>query len=150
VVDLHEKELGVSTLVAGVNAVNLDEKCMGLYELVQMAPGSKGWRRYQVILVLRGDQVAEMRRDLGPAKSFKADEFRIPGGVYDETTGRIDPLHTVGELYDIAEALRDGRFAKEKPEPTDLIQGYHDEQDKKAKRRRKVSHFGPRLRVQRS
>ena len=56
--------------------------------------------------VMRGDKPAEMRKDLGAAKSFKADQFRIPGGAMDETTGKFYIEHTVGELMDIADYLR--------------------------------------------
>jgi hypothetical protein len=139
----------VSVLVAGTNAVNLDEPCMGLYELNEQSPGSRGFRRYQIILVVRGGGVAEFRRDLGPARLFKADQFRIPGGVRDERTGRFESCHRVGELVDVADALRDGRFAREPAAPVDLVAGYHDEMDRRARRRRKVSQFGRLHKTQR-
>lgn len=70
------------------------------------SPGSRGFHRYQIIQVMRGDKPTEMRRDMGSAKSFKANQFRIPGGAKDEVSGRFWIEHTVGELIDIAEYMR--------------------------------------------
>jgi hypothetical protein len=86
-----------------------DEPCYGLYELNLKSADQKSRRRFQVIVVVRDDKLAEFRKDLGLAKKFKVDQFRIPGGVLDETTGRTDILHTVGELQDIADYLRTHR-----------------------------------------
>jgi len=140
----------MTTLIAGTHAVQMDEACFGLYEQNLQSPGSRGWRRYQVILVVRNDKVAEMRRDLGPAKAFTAPQFRIPGGVRDETTGRIEILHTVGELHDIAEHLRDGRVAEPEIERTDFLAAYHDERDQRRRARRRLSQFGRLHKTQRS
>ena len=87
-----------------------DEPCYGLYEVNYKSPDRKSQRRFQVIVVVRNDNLAEYRKDLGRTKEFKGiDQFRIPGGVINETTGRIDILHTVGELIDIADYLRTHR-----------------------------------------
>ena len=130
--------------------VSMDEPCMGLYELNQMAPDSKSIRRYQIIRVLRGDRIAEYRKDLGSRTSFIAPEFRVPGGVIDTRTKRISIMHTVGELIDIANFQREGIIRQpDKPKPTDLVKGYHDHMDQKAKLRRKASSFGALHKVQR-
>jgi len=81
--------------------VSYDEPAFNLSELVQPIPVGKP-RRFQIILVIRDDALAEYRIDLGPASEFTTPEFRIPGGVVDEVTGRGEILHTVGELKDIA------------------------------------------------
>jgi hypothetical protein len=44
---------------------------------------------------------------MGRADHWLANEFRILGGAVDEVTGRIYIEHTVGELLDIAQYLRD-------------------------------------------
>ena len=99
-------------MILGTTYVKSDEPCLGLYELNYQSPGSKGFRRYQIALVMRGDkgdQPAEYRKDLGTAKKFKGvDQFRIPGGVR-LPSGRYDICHTVGELMDIARDLRAGK-----------------------------------------
>lgn len=123
-------------LIAATLAVRMDEPCFGLSEVNLQAPGSRGWRRFQVLQVVRGDRLAECRLDLGPAKGFKVEQFRIPGGVVDETTGRAEILHTVGELRDIAEYLRSGRGYRPEVQPSNLIQGYHDEMEKRRLRAR--------------
>jgi len=83
-----------------------DEPCLGLYELNLKSPDQRSRRRYQILTVIRNDKPAEFRKDLGLAKKIKVDQFRIPGGVRDEATGRFEVLHTVGELQDIADYLR--------------------------------------------
>ena len=71
------------------------------------SPGAKGFHRYQIITVVRNDELVEWHHDMGPATKFKGiDQFRIPGGVRDERTRRIYIEHTVGELQDIANQLR--------------------------------------------
>ena len=139
-----------ATLVPVALFVRMDEPCMGLFELNQMSPDFKGVRRYQIIRVLRGDRIAEWRKDLGPRTAFIAPEFRVPGGVIDEKTGRFEILHTVGELKDIADFQRDGIIRQpEPPTPTDLVKGYHDQMDQKRKMRRKASSFGALHKIQR-
>ena len=91
----------------GTHYVVADEPCWGLFELNQQAPNGGGLRRYQIIQVIRHeDKIAEYRRDLGPAGSFKAEQFRIPGGGIDPETGRIWIEETVGRLMDIADTMR--------------------------------------------
>jgi len=98
--------MGMSPLIAGTHYILPDEPCYGLYELNFQSPGNKGFHRYQIILVIRGDRLAEYRQDMGLAKKYKGDQVRIPGGVKDETTGRITIVHTVAELQELAEYIR--------------------------------------------
>ncbi|MDP1614522.1 MAG: hypothetical protein Q8L68_01860 [Methylococcales bacterium] len=97
-------------VVLGTNYVLKNEPCYGLFELNYQSPGSKGFHRYQIVQVIReGDKIAEYRKDLGKAKKFKGvDQFRIPGGVK-LPNGRIQIVHKVGELIDIADTLRHGK-----------------------------------------
>lgn len=96
----------MSKLRYGTHWISPDEPCLGLYEINLQSPGNRGWRRYQIIHVMRGDKPAEYRRDMGSAKKFKAPQLRIPGGAMDETTGRFYIEHTVGELREIADDMR--------------------------------------------
>ena len=138
-------------LIAATNAVSMDEWAYSLKEVNEQSPNSKGWRRYMLIRVMRDDTLAEFRRDLGPARRFKADQFVIPGGVVDETTGRFELLHTVGELYDIAEHLRSPVYRRpERPVPTDLIGAYREQPERRKLWRKKRSTFGAQVRVQRA
>ena len=86
--------------------ISYDELAYSLSELIQPSP-SGAPRRFQIILVIRNDVLTEYRIDLGPSSDFSAPEFRIPGGVIDEITGRGEILHTVGELKDIAIEMRE-------------------------------------------
>ncbi len=74
-----------------------DEKAYALVETNMQSPTFRGFHRYQLIIVNREDRMSEFRRDLGPAKNFEARQFRIPSLW----------LHTVGELQDMADNLRD-------------------------------------------
>ena len=94
----------MNRLYCGTDYVLLDEPCLGLYEMNMQSPDYRGFHRYQIIQVMRGDRPVEMRRDLGLAKSIKANQFRIPGGAEDD--GKFYIEHTVGELVDIAEHMR--------------------------------------------
>ena len=93
-------------LLCGTEYVLLDEPCLGLYEVNLQSPDYRGFHRYQIINVMRGDKVTEMRRDMGLAKNYKINQFNIPGGAQDERTGRFYIEHTVGELIDIADYMR--------------------------------------------
>ncbi len=97
----------MSQIGLGTDWVRFDEPCLGLFELNYQSPGSRGFRRYQISLVVRDDKIYEYRKDMGKAKKFKGvDQIRIPGGVRDKATGKIAIAHTVGQLMDIADQLR--------------------------------------------
>ncbi len=141
----------MALLIAGTQIISQDEPCLGLYEYNLQAPDSHGFRRYQVIYVIRGDRPTECRRDLGLASNFKAEQFRIPGGVVDYTTGKGEIVHTVGELMDIADSLRaDGIDYGKDFRPRDLKQMWYDQMEEALKRRRGASTIGPNVRIQRS
>lgn len=134
-------------LLPATVAVDMNEPCLLLKEEHLQSPGSKGWRRYQTLYVMRFDKPAQFVTDLGPAAGYAIDsQFRIPGGAQDATTGRFHIEHTVGELIDIAEALRAGHLgppSRAAAPPSDLIGGYHDEMDRRARRRRGLFVSGP-------
>jgi len=78
-----------------------DEKAIALYEMHEQSPGSRGFHRYQIIHVPRGDVVCEWRKDMGLADNFKGiSQLRIPS--YME--------HTVDELKAMANELRTHKF----------------------------------------
>lgn len=126
----------------------MDEPCLLLSEQHLQAPGSRGWRRYQILHVMRGDKPAEFRRDMGPASKFKhVDPFRIPGGARDADTGRYHVEHTVGELIDIADFLREVHVAP-KPEPTSgaaLATRLHETLNRRRRRARGAVSVAPRI-----
>ena len=95
------------SIILGTTYVLMDEPCLSLSEINLQSPGNKGFHRYRIIRVIReGDKVADYRKDLGKVKKFKGvDQFRIPGGVIDDK-GKIDIVHTVGELIDLANSVR--------------------------------------------
>lgn len=128
--------------------LNKDEPALNLSEVNLQAPDSTGWRRYQIITFVRNDGFAEQWRDLGAATQFKADQFRIPGGVIEES--KVLLLHTVGELEEIAEFLRSQPSQMNQKESPDLIHRYYDQQDKKKLWVNKRSIFGPNYRRQRN
>jgi hypothetical protein len=81
-----------------------DEKALVLVEANQLSPDYKRKRRFQLVYVVRGDKIAEHRKDLGAASNFKAPQFRIPA-LFE---------HTVGELWDMADICRLGDDYAEK------------------------------------
>ena len=120
----------MSKLISAAIEVHLDEPAFNLSEVNLQAPDNSGWRRYQVIYVVRGERMAEYREDLGPKDNFTADAFRIPGGVWDASTRRMEILHSVGELREIAEYVRLGPTVKPQIEKRDLVSEYNEHMDK--------------------
>ena len=120
--------------------ISYDELAYSLSELIQPSPLGAP-RRFQIILVIRDNDLAEYRIDLGPSSDFTAPEFRIPGGIVDEITGRGEILHTVGELKDIAIEMR------ERGVPTlprrDICQEFYDQQEENEKSAIGYTIFGP-------
>ena len=132
-----------SNLIQRVDNISPDELSLGLVESVQTPPG-RGRRRFQMIQVIRNSRPAEWIYDLGPAENFHAHAFNIPSGqVY--PNGDIEAWHTVGELRDIADNLRESKKDDPFPnEPTrDWEQGFHEEADIRRRVAQKVSAFGP-------
>lgn len=97
----------MARILYGTDWISEDEPCLGLFEMNEQAPDYSGFRRYQIIYVVRHDRIAEFRIDLGAEKAFRRDQFNIPGGVINTKTGKMDILHTVGELREIAEWIRE-------------------------------------------
>lgn len=127
-------------IVQAAIAVSPDEKAWKLAEINSLSPNSKSLRRYRHIWVFRNDQIAEYVEDLGPARQFKGSEINIP------SLGE----HTVGELIEMVEYLREVPWPEDNLVKTDLIQGYHDKIDEITKWKTRVSTFGPRGKVQRN
>lgn len=117
-------------LIAAAIEVHLDEPAFNLSEVNLLGPDNSEWRRYQIISVLRDDRLAEYREDLGPRDNFTSEPFRIPGGVWDAATRRIEVVHSVGELREIAEIVRLGPTVKPEVQPRDIIGEYTDHLDK--------------------
>lgn len=138
----------MSRLTLATTFVSMDEPCLNLTELHQQSPGSRGWRRYQVLIVMRGDRPAEFRTDMGPAERFKdVQPFRVLGGAVDEQTGRFHIEHTVGELIDIANFLREDHVAPA-PDPMtapEMMRRYHETKDRQRRRRKGLVSVAPQL-----
>lgn len=132
-----------TALETATATVRMDEPCLGLAEINRQSPGSRGWRRYQILKVVRADMPVTCEIDLGPAEDFAADQFQIPSGVKDETTGHWFIAHTVGELRSIADQNREKPSMSAEVEPSDLITGYYDQLEQKSLQTRRISVDGP-------
>jgi len=120
----------------GTDFVHVDEKAYLLSEKNFLTPDNKARHRYQIILVNRGDELTEFRRDLGPRSEHTAMEFQVLGLW----------VHTVGELLDIADHLR-GRPEEQnifvpRGEDSNLWERYFDQQEQKQWQRRGKIIFG--------
>lgn len=97
-----------------------DKPCYGLYELDLQSEGSRGFHRYQIMLIPTNDcnGIQEYRRDMGKSTKFKGiDGIRIPGGF--KKDGQFFIVHKVGELVDMANEIRARKSLWDKK---DLIQ----------------------------
>ncbi len=91
----------MSKIVLATLEVNVNEKAYSLQEFHEQSLGSKGFHRYRVIMVNRGDRLAEYREDMGLAKNFKGiRQFNIPS-LWE---------HSIAELLDLADTLRNETF----------------------------------------
>ncbi|MCR4341028.1 MAG: hypothetical protein NUW01_14195 [Gemmatimonadaceae bacterium] len=128
--------------------ISPDEPCYRLDERHMQSPGNRGFHRYQRLLVIRGDRLAEHVVDLGPASKWKGvEQFAMPGGVIDRTTKRIWIEHTVGEMQEMAETHRNGFMKGPQHEPTDLKKRLLESLDRQ---RARGSVFGQHMRVERN
>ena len=60
-----------------------DEPCMSLREVNLNCKGYRGFHRYQVLNVVRGDSLAEAWIDMGAVKKYQGiEQFNIIGGGY--------------------------------------------------------------------
>ena len=76
----------------------LGELAFALYEINEKTPDLKEMHRYQVILVNRGDKLAEYRVDMGGADKWKHCRFINIPALWE---------HSVAELQFIAGQIRD-------------------------------------------
>ena len=87
----------MSNLAVRTNTITGGEKAWTYLEVHMQSPGSRGRRRYRIIVVNRDGNLAEYREDMGLAKNFKGvKELNIPS-LWE---------HTVEELRGIADELR--------------------------------------------
>ena len=107
-----------------------DDPCFFLSEVNLNAPDSRGFHRYEILILLYNYELAEYRRNLGAEIMFSAEQIRIPGGEI-MPDGRIEVWETVGRLRDAANEWRTRPPASLQIEPSPMIEMYHDAMDKK-------------------
>ncbi len=95
----------IKTLTEGTFFLLKDEKALSLAEVNLMTPDYSGIHRYQVIVVIRDDRPVQCKIDLGLAKKFKADQFRLVGGGKDDS-GKYWAEETVASLQNMADYMR--------------------------------------------
>ena len=94
-------------IIPATQYVLKDEKAYWLSEVNRQSPNSKGFRRYQIITVVRNDHQAQYWEDLGASKKWKGiDQFTIPSLME----------HTVAELQYMANQLRRDKSPFDKKE----------------------------------
>jgi len=131
----------VADLIQRLQEISPDEGCLKLEELNLQSPGSQGWHRYQILWVIRNDALAEFKWDLGKRELYGSIEFRVPGAVTDER-GHVEILHTVGELQDIADAMRDRPAPYNHMIKRDIWQDYYKQLENQSKLLTGQSSFG--------
>ena len=78
----------MNKLLSGTQFVLADEPCYRLAEVNLQSPNSRGFHRYQLIWVVRDDQLTEYVEDMGLSKNIAADPVIIMGCA-DETVARM-------------------------------------------------------------
>jgi len=128
-----------SALDTVTRAVVADEPCYVLAELNLPSRSGKSKSRFQILRVVRSDQLVTAYVYMGPSGRFKADQLLIPGGQVENGRGTV--WHTVAELQEIADELRAKPLYRE-TEPSDLQTAFHTMAEEKKRRRKKQSSFG--------
>ena len=134
----------VSTrVVLATDYVLPNEPCFGLSEVNRVTKvAGAGVRRFQIVQVIRDDQLWEYQRDMGPADSFKSEEFVIPGHV-PLSNGHFDVIETVGRLQGAADEWRakyDKPTERHGP-PEDFVKSFEEYATKRRDARKGRRHF---------
>ena len=110
----------MTKLISAAVEVHLDEPAFNLTEVNLQAPDNSGWRRYQIISVVRGERMAEYREDLGPKKDFTADAFPIDVQVASlESAGYVYVYDTEnGERSVVNRNMLESQLQKMRPDDT--------------------------------
>lgn len=140
-------------------SITLDEPALSLWEGVLTAPDYRGRNRYQILRVIRLDRPAEFRLTMWPAgESQEPEGFYIAGGTVTRMNGQVDliplnipyeeirhieSLHTVGELRDMADSMRDAPSRLAQIETRDMLGVWRDQNEDFTKWDRYLSTFGP-------
>lgn len=142
----------MSLVLLGTDWVSEDEPCYVLREEDAQAPDGKGFHRYQIAKVMRGDKLVEFRKDMGLSVNFTGEPVAIVGGCTDPETGRMYIEETFGSLLEVLQRVRGqyGYEAPERPKPTDLVDYYHTIWDRQEKQGKALSTFGAAGKIQRS
>mgnify|MGYP003139080232 CR=1 FL=1 len=127
------KGQGVTTMVSA------DEPCFSLTEADLPSPNGEGKTRYQLLQVVRMDQLVTAYVPMGSSADYHADGFNMLGGVIDES-GKGQAYHTVGELRDGADELRSRPLHRSQAMP-DLQTMFRNTVEEKKKLARHSSTF---------
>ena len=96
-------------MILGTTYVLPDEPAINLAEVNLMAPtgveSDTALYRFQILIIMRDGDPTEYRERLGLACDFKANQFRIMGGMLDGDELFVE--ETVGTLKEMADQMRD-------------------------------------------
>ncbi|MDO8673195.1 MAG: hypothetical protein Q7O66_17455 [Dehalococcoidia bacterium] len=152
----------MADVVLATTAIHSDDAAYSLKELDEPAPDSRGFHRYRILKVVPGgrlqagmlvvspEQLREWRFDMGLSVFYPDDPIAIIGGV-PRPDGAVEILETVGRLTEMAERMHAGYVEPvERPEPSDLIGNFHDQNDQLHRLHKATSIFGYGQALQRS
>lgn len=79
----------------------------------------------QAVVVVRGDELWEYRRDLGPAEGFKAEQINIQGHI-PLGNGHFDVPETVERMLAMADDWRDRAEPGPRCDPPDFHKAFEE------------------------
>ena len=137
-----EPPKGLRKALDAVTKVVIDnEPCFLLSEENRLSLSGKSMSRYQILRVVRNDDIVNAYIYLGPAKNFQANQIVIIGGIeYPDGSGKA--FETVATLQAIAEDLR-SRPPKLDFQPLPLQDMWQEHVDQRERFQNKESTFGP-------
>lgn len=114
-----------------------DEPCWLLRETNELNKSMRSLRRYQRVWVNRNDHIAVFTKDLGLASDFTYPELQIPA----------EWQHSVAELQEIADQVREGRelvdLMEHRQSESTLVQDWLDQVERHRKVFKNQSVIGP-------
>ena len=117
-------------IILGTEVVHEDDPAWGLVEKnLNHHDGTK--HRYQILSIMKYGEPYECRKDLGPAGNFKANQFGIAGGVFEN--GVYDIVETAGRLLEMADQLRSAPSYTTMGFGNELLAGYQILEERRLK-----------------
>ncbi len=129
------------TSIRLTGVVDMDEPAV---RLAEMNLTSDEWgepHRVQTVYLIRGEELVEFKKDLGPTRGFTRDEFAIQCG-FKKDNDAWESTDTVGRVMEQAEENRQFQNIQREEDPPDFRMMWWDENERRRLEAAHRSQFG--------